>query len=97
CGAAEIQRVARNASRWPDMNTQSREVRNHGRRAARHVLSWSGWRHIEERLTPRFRTIQVCPKDLRAALRQAGVRKTECTGQSAALIAHRGGSPPCST
>jgi hypothetical protein len=25
------------------------------------------------------------------------VRKTERTGQSAALIAHRGGSPPCST
>src|SRR5262249_34177578 len=28
------------------------------------VLSWSGWRHFEGRLTPRFRTIQVCPKDL---------------------------------
>jgi hypothetical protein len=45
------------------------------------------------RLTPRFRTIQVCPKDLRAALRQVELWKTERTGQSAALIAHRGGSP----
>src|SRR6516164_2487264 len=35
------------------------------------VLSWSGWRHVEGRLTPRFRTFQVCPKDLPALLRQA--------------------------
>ena len=41
-------------------------------RGKRPVLSWSGWRHFEGRLTPRFRTIQVCPKDLRAVLRQAG-------------------------
>ena len=44
---------------------------SHGRRGARHVLSWSGRRHFEGRLTPRFRTIQVCPKDLPSALRQA--------------------------
>ena len=55
CGAAEIQRVVENAPRWPDMKTRkSREVRNHGRRAARHVLSWSGWRHLRGRPTPRF-------------------------------------------
>jgi hypothetical protein len=47
-------------------------IHQHGRRAARHGLSWSGWRHLEGRLTPRFRTFQVCPKDLRAALRQGG-------------------------
>jgi len=35
-----------------------------GRPAARHVLSRSGWRHLKCRLTPRFRTIQICPKDL---------------------------------
>jgi hypothetical protein len=36
------------------------------------VLPWSGWRHIEGRPPlPRFRTIQVCPKDLASALRQA--------------------------
>ena len=29
------------------------------------VLSCFGWRHVEGRLTPRFRTIQVCPKDSR--------------------------------
>src|SRR5262249_18998088 len=26
----------------------------------------------------RFRTIQVCPKDLRAAMRQAGVERRDC-------------------
>jgi hypothetical protein len=30
------------------------------------------WRRLRGRPTPRFRTFQVCPKDLRAALRQAG-------------------------
>src|SRR5262245_14693882 len=42
--------------------------------------SWRGlqWRPrpaggtLRDRLTPRFRTFQVCPKDLRVALRQAG-------------------------
>jgi hypothetical protein len=34
---------------------------------------------LGQRLT-RFRTIQVCPKDLPAALRQVAVRKTERTG-----------------
>ena len=43
----------------------------YGRRAARHVLSWSGWRHFEGRLTPRFRTFQVCPKDKPARLLHA--------------------------
>jgi len=28
------------------------------------VLSWCGWRHVEGRLTPRFRTIQVYPKSV---------------------------------
>jgi hypothetical protein len=37
--------------------------------------------------TPRFRTIQVCPKDLPAVLSRLKVRKTERTGQSAGLIA----------
>ena len=32
----------------------------------------AGWRHFEGRLTPRFRTIQVCPKDWPARLLQAG-------------------------
>src|SRR5215472_13955868 len=41
-------------------------------REKRPLLSWSGWRHLRGRPTPRFRTIQVCPKDLPAALRQAG-------------------------
>src|SRR5262249_52737625 len=36
----------------------------------RHVLSWSGWRHLRGRLAPRFRTIQVWPKDLPPVLRQ---------------------------
>src|SRR6516162_5900688 len=31
----------------------------------------AGWRHFEGRLTPRFRTIQVCPKDKPARLLQA--------------------------
>src|SRR5262249_12201284 len=31
---------------------------------ARHVLYFSGWRHFEGRPTPRFRTIQVCPKSV---------------------------------
>src|SRR6476469_11044699 len=36
------------------------------------MLSCSGWRHLRgTRAKPRFRTIQVCPKDLPAALRQA--------------------------
>src|SRR6516162_11639286 len=30
----------------------------------------AGWRHFEGRLTPRFRTIQVCPKDKPARLLQ---------------------------
>jgi hypothetical protein len=42
--------------------------------------------------TSLFRTIQVCPKDLQATLRQAGVGRLS-TGQSAALIAHRGEVP----
>jgi hypothetical protein len=35
------------------------------------VLSWSDWRHVEGRLTPGFRTFQVCPKDWSASLWQA--------------------------
>src|SRR5262249_57757155 len=35
------------------------------------VLSCSGWRHLRGRPTPRFRTIQVCPKDLSARLLHA--------------------------
>src|SRR5262245_21127246 len=42
---------------------------NRGKRA---VLCWSDWRHFEGRLTPRFRTIQVCPKDLSTVLGQPG-------------------------
>jgi hypothetical protein len=47
--------------------------------------------------SPRFRTIQVCPKDLPAALRQGGPAENRPHGRSAAPIAHRGGSPRCST
>ena len=69
CGAAEIQRLTENAPRWPDMNTYSREGRllqpsPMAVEPLAIVLSWSGWRHVEGRLTPRFRTFQVCPKDL---------------------------------
>jgi hypothetical protein len=39
--------------------------------SARSPDECSGWRHIEGPPKPRFRTFQVCPKDLRAALRQA--------------------------
>src|SRR5262249_40930152 len=52
-GAAEIQRIAENAPTWPDVKyVKSRSAwlcsyPQHGRRAARHVLSCSGWRHIE--------------------------------------------------
>jgi putative tryptophan/tyrosine transport system substrate-binding protein len=49
------------------------------------MLSWFGTLRGTP-TKPRFRTIQVCPKDLQAALRQAEGRKTEGTGQSAALI-----------
>src|SRR5262249_40368992 len=62
--------------------------------------SWRGlWRPrpaggtLRDRLTPRFRTFQVRPKDFRASLRQAGLRKPERRSQSAALITHGGGSP----
>src|SRR5262249_62119845 len=54
--------------------------------------SWRGlqWRPrpaggtLRGRLMPRFRTFQVCPKDLRAALRQAGGAGDCAHGQSAA-------------
>jgi hypothetical protein len=42
----------------------------------------------------RFRS---APRTCRPAWGRLEVRRTERTGQSAALIAHRGGSPPCST
>src|SRR5262249_35532803 len=42
---------------------------------------------------PRFRTIQVCPKDLRASLWQADVPENRAHGPVGGLIAHRGGSP----
>src|SRR5436309_7751373 len=51
-GAAEIQRIAENAPRWPDMKyVKSRgawfgPALLDGRRAAHHVLSCSGWRHL---------------------------------------------------
>src|SRR5262245_39823188 len=35
------------------------------------MLSWSGWRHFEGRLTLQFRKIQVFPRYLASALRQA--------------------------
>src|SRR5262245_34705609 len=31
-------------------------------RGKRPVLSWAGWRQLRGRPTPRFRTIQVCPR-----------------------------------
>src|SRR5262249_61971520 len=67
--------IAKKATLGPDKNGEGGEVRGAApplaARAARHVLSYSGWRHFEGRLTPRFRTIQVCPKDL-AGLPRAG-------------------------
>src|SRR5262249_8888337 len=51
----------------------------HGRRAARLVLSWSGW--ID------FRTIQVCPKDLASAVRQSERAANRPNGPVRALIA----------
>jgi hypothetical protein len=40
-----------------------------------------------------FRKIQVCPKDLPAALRQAEAAVDRAHGSAGGLIAHRGGSP----
>jgi hypothetical protein len=42
--------------------------------------------------TPRFRTFQICPKDLRAALRQAGGAE-DCARVSRRAIVHRGEAP----
>src|SRR6516162_11516471 len=52
---------------------------------------------LRGRLTPRFRTIQVCPKDWPASLWQAEVPENRAHGSVGGLIAHRGGSPPCLT
>jgi hypothetical protein len=41
-GAAEIQRTSENAPCWPDLERVLCSPPQHGRRAARHVLSWSG-------------------------------------------------------
>ena len=76
-GAAEIQRITENAPLWPDLTALCRRAvaaltgpMRHGRRAACHVLSWSGW--ID------FRTIRVCPKDL--ARCDAGFRGFDLDG-----------------
>src|SRR5262249_50054987 len=67
-GAAKIQRIAQDAPRWPERNTKGREGRDcagspqHGRRAARHVLSWSGWRPFEG---PATASIQNEPRRLK--------------------------------
>src|SRR5262245_48956911 len=57
-------------------------------RGKRPVLSWSGWRHFEGRLTPPFRTIQVCPKDLASDLREAERAVSRPTGGARRLEDH---------
>src|SRR5262245_47822687 len=51
-------------------------------REKRPVLSWSGWGQLRGWLTPRFRTIQVCPKDPASPQRQAerAVNRTDRSG-----------------
>src|SRR5215467_15945834 len=60
----------------------------HGRRATRHVLFWAGWRVLEGPTNPRFRTIQLCPKDLPALLREAecGVDRPNSRRRSAKAV-----------
>ena len=71
CGAAQIQRIAENAPRWPDINSLVQPSSTWP--SSHSPLCYPGLPGgTEGRLAPRFRTFQVCPKDLRAALRQAG-------------------------
>jgi hypothetical protein len=69
----------------------------YGRRAACHVLSWSSCRPFEGRLTPRFRTIQVCPKDPASALRHAERAVNRPKGPVGARIGIGEEKSPCST
>src|SRR5262245_51590236 len=55
-------------------------------RGKRPLLSWSGWRQLRGRPTPRFRTIQVCPKDLASAVRQSDRAANRPNGPVGALI-----------
>src|SRR6516162_3503085 len=55
------------AGRAEHVKSRSAQSVQHGRRAARRVLSWSV--HLRAGKTPRFRTIQVCSENFRSALR----------------------------
>jgi hypothetical protein len=60
--------------------------RTSAREAGAPVLSYSSSRSIGVPAAPRFRTIQVYPKDLPILVRQADVRESDRTRPSAAVV-----------